>query len=73
MNITEDEPQGALPLDTLLNHRAKPVIYLGHKGGASVEDIAVIYKTTPNVIRAILRKYHREFVARKLAFVPDQP
>ena len=44
-------------MDRILNHRAGPIIYYAFKAGVKVDEIADVYKTTPYVIRLILRRY----------------
>lgn len=58
-----------MELDRILNHAARPIIYFAHKSGSSIDELAVLYRTTPRVIRLTLRRYHRRLV--KMQFEKD--
>lgn len=70
--MSERSQNSSMALDRILNHNAGPIIYFAHKDGMEIEELASFYKTTPRIIRLMLRRYRRK-VMRMSPGLPKEP
>jgi transposase len=52
---------------------AESTIWLAHKGGVSVEEIAAAYGITENVVRVMLRRFRRKLIKIQLQSSGSEP
>lgn len=57
----------------ILHHQSNEAIYLAHKSGVQIEDLAALYKTTPALIRRVLTRYHRKLLKAQFGPVGKEP
>lgn len=58
-------------LDKILNHNSGEIIYFAFQKGASVEELAEIYLTTPAVIRVMLRRHRKKLIQKQVGPARD--
>lgn len=64
----EVEPAAAdEQIDNVLHHTSWPIIYFSHRDGVTIEELAEAYRTSPRVIRVMLRRWQQKLVKMKLA------
>lgn len=67
MDIEIEPPDVDPQVDNILHHSSWPIIFFSHRDGVTIEELAEAYRTTPRVIRVMLRRWQQKLVKMKLA------